>query len=156
MERTLQSMKLLDQKYRNCNQSHNPDFKLTKDELMETLYDRIGGRPSIERMVTAFYQRVLADPLLCPFFEDTSIEKLKQMQVAFFSIALGGDEPSKMPSLFEAHAGRGIESEHLTRFTKLLVETLAEVGVGEDDAKRVYERVATYANEILGDSNVDG
>lgn len=123
---------------------------------METLFEKIGGRPSIELMVTAFYQRVLADKLLSSFFDNTEIDKLKQMQIAFFSIALGGDEPEKMPSLFEAHRGRGIESKHLTRFTELLVDTLAEVGIPSEDAQRVYERIAAYSNDILGDSSVDG
>lgn len=123
---------------------------------MKTLYERIGGQTTIELMVTAFYQRVLSDPLLSPFFKNVSIEKLKRMQIAFFSIALGGDEPDKMPSLYEAHRGRGIESKHLTRFTELLVETLREVGIPEPDAEKVYERIAIYGNDVLGESSVDG
>ena len=123
---------------------------------METLYEKIGGKPSIEKMITLFYQHVLSDPLLSPFFRDSSIEKLTQMQTAFFSIALGGEEPTQMPSLAGAHRGRGIESKHLTRFTELLVQTLTEVGISEQDTQRVYERIATYSNEILGESNVDG
>jgi len=123
---------------------------------METLYDRIGGEPTIEKMVTAFYQRVLADPLLAPFFENTSIEKLGKMQIAFFRIALGGGEPDKMPSLYASHRGRGIKSVHLSRFTELLVETLKEVGIDEADAQKVYERIATYSNDVLGETSVDG
>ena len=123
---------------------------------MDTLYERLGGRPNIEKLVTAFYQRVLVDPLLAPFFENTSIEKLHKMQVAFFTIALGGPEPTKMPSLTQAHQGRGIESKHLTRFTEILVETLGEIGVEPDDAIKVYERIATYSNAVLGESSVDG
>ena len=123
---------------------------------MQTLYERIGGEANIEKMLTAFYQRVLSDPLLSPFFKDTSIDKLEKMQAAFFSIALGGPEPGKMPSLAAAHKGRGIESKHLTRFTELMVETLSEVGVAEEVAKEVYQRIATYSNYILGDAAVDG
>lgn len=123
---------------------------------METLFETIGGRPSIEKMVTAFYQRVLADAELSPFFEGTDTEKLQRMQVAFFSIALGGGEPEAMPSLRAIHQGRGIEVRHLSRFTELLVETLAEVGIDEEVANKVYERIALYSNEILGESSVDG
>ncbi|QEG22810.1 group I truncated hemoglobin [Mariniblastus fucicola] len=123
---------------------------------MDTLFDQIGGRPSIEKMVTAFYQRVLSDPILSPFFANVEIEKLQKMQVAFFTIALGGEEPKKMTSLAEVHRGRGIERQHLTRFTELLIETLEEVGIPEDAAKKVYERIAKYSGEVLGDSTVDG
>lgn len=123
---------------------------------MKTLFEKIGGTPSVELMVTAFYQRVLADPLLSPFFENTPIEKLEKMQVSFFTIALGGDEPDKMPSISAAHRGRGIESKHLARFTELLVDTLEEVGISEADSKAIYQRIATYSNDVLGDSAVDG
>ena len=35
---------------------------------METLFERIGGKQSVEKLITSFYRRVLADPLLMPFF----------------------------------------------------------------------------------------
>jgi hemoglobin len=123
---------------------------------METIYEKIGGSPTIERLVTAFYQRVLADPVLSPFFETTSIEKLKKMQVAFFTIALGGPEPDLDISLYEAHRGRGIHRRHLTLFTQHLMETLNEIGVEDEDANRIYQRIGTYSDEILGDASVDG
>jgi hemoglobin len=123
---------------------------------MSTLYERIGGEENVKKMVTAFYQRVLSDSLISPFFENTEIEKLEKMQVAFFTIALGGDEPPKMPSLLESHRGRGIESKHLTRFTELLVETLEEVGIPENEIKEVYARISTYSNDVLGETSIDG
>jgi hemoglobin len=123
---------------------------------MVTLYERIGGKPKIERLVTAFYQRVLSDPLLMPFFENTEVERLKRMQIAFFTIALGGPEPSEMPSLVQAHRGRGIRRNHLTRFTEILIETLKSLDIDEHDINKIYERVATYSNDILGDTSVDG
>ena len=123
---------------------------------METLYARIGGAPTIERLITAFYQRVLSDPELAPFFEQTSIEKLQRMQQAFFSIALGGPPPDAPISLYESHRGRGIERRHLTKFTEHLLETLSELGIDDDDAKRICETIGTYSDEVLGESSVDG
>ena len=121
-----------------------------------TLYEDIGGASTIESLVTAFYQNVLLDPMLQPFFADTSIEKLKRMQKAFFSIALGGPVPTSSISLYEAHAGRGIERRHLTRFTEHLLATLREIGVEEVDAQKVVETVSTFSDEVLGESSVDG
>jgi hemoglobin len=123
---------------------------------MTSIYEQIGGQRGIEQLIVSFYQNVLADPMLQPFFEHTSIEKLQQMQKAFFTVALGGPEPDFEISLYEAHRGRGIERKHLTRFTEHLMATLAEIGIAEDAAKRVYERIATYSDEVLGDSSVDG
>ena len=123
---------------------------------MPTLYDKIGGRETIEQLITAFYQRVLSDPLLSPFFEQTSIEKLKKMQTAFFTIALGGPEPEMEISIYEAHRGRGIQRKHLTQFTQHLMETLHEIGVAEEDAVKIYQRIGTYSDDVLGEASVDG
>ena len=123
---------------------------------MKTLYEELGGRPTIEMLVTSFYQNVLSDPVLLPFFESTSIDKLQSMQVAFFCVALGGPAPDKEFNLYQIHQGMGIEVKHLSRFTEHLLKTLQEIGIEEDRSKRVFDRIARYANEILGDSTVDG
>ena len=123
---------------------------------MQSLYEQIGGAKTIDEFVVSFYQHVLADPMLSPFFENTSIEKLQKMQKAFFSIALGGPEPDSKISLYEAHQGRGIQSKHLTRFTEHLMDTLREIGIDQDKATKIYQRIATYSNDILGESSVDG
>lgn len=95
--------------------------------------------------------------MLQPFFQKTEIEKLHRMQVAFFSIALGGPEPDTAISLHESHQGRGIQVKHLTRFTDHLMATLSEIGIPEEDAQDVYQRIGTYANEVLDESGgLDG
>jgi len=123
---------------------------------MSTLYEKIGGNETIDRLITAFYVKVLSDPELRPFFDGVSIEKLKTMQRAFFQVALDGPVPDLKFSLFEAHQGRGIERKHLTKFTDYLVATLAEIGVPDEFSLEIYQRIGTYSNEILGDTTVDG
>jgi hemoglobin len=121
-----------------------------------TLYERIGGRPAIEALVTSFYQRVLFDPELERFFRKTAVEKLRSMQIAFFTIALDGPEPGFPISLRQAHAGRGIQREHLSRFTGHLLSTLEEAGFGEEITLGVVQRISMYADEVLGDAQSDG
>lgn len=120
------------------------------------LYERIGGDKTIEKLVTTFYQHVLFDPELKPFFKDSSIDRLKEMQRVFFRLALGGPTSSETKSLYAAHAGRGIERKHLVRFTEHLLNTLREIGVEESDAQEIYRRISTYSDEVLGESSVDG
>ena len=123
---------------------------------MTTLYEQIGGQPAVEKLVKAFYKNVLSDPLLSPFFQTISLGKLERMQIAFFSVALGGPEPDPRINLFEVHQGMGIQVKHLTRFTEQLVKTLEEIGVQPEQAQEVYQRIAMRADEVLGDSTVDG
>lgn len=123
---------------------------------MPTLYERIGGQPTIKKLITAFYKKVFSDPQLGPFFVHTSIDKLTRMQEDFFSIALDGPPPEQEILIREAHQGRGIERKHLTRFTDHLLATLKDVGIDEEGASDIVARIATYSEEILGDVSVDG
>ena len=123
---------------------------------MQTLYEQIGGAETIDSLVDKFYSRVLDDPLLSPFFANTTMDKQRKMQKAFLSIALDGPVVISDISLYAAHQGRGIEREHLTRFTEHLLNTLKEIGVDEHHANQVLARIATYADEVLGEGYADG
>ncbi len=121
-----------------------------------SLYEKLGGQQKVQDMLQVFYQRVLMDADLAPFFERSDINKLIAMQQEFFSIALGG--PVEYPSrrLIAAHHGRGIARKHFTRFCEHLIATLEENGVDSKDIDRILVRLGTYAGNVTGDVGVDG
>ena len=116
---------------------------------MPTLYERIGGQPTIANLITLFYKKVFFDPLLGPFFVHTSLEKLTHMQEQFFSIALDGPVPKNNILLRKAHWGRAINQEHLTQFIDHLISTLKEVGIDDIDAQDIVDRINSYSCDIL-------
>lgn len=126
----------------------------------ESLYDRIGGEATLERLLAAFYTRVLGDPELRPFFADASIEKLQRMQHEFFAAAFDGPVEYSGRSLAEVHAGMGIQPRHLRLFLEHLMATLGDpasgVAIDEQDRFDIYSRISTYADEITGTTTVDG
>ena len=89
-------------------------------------------------------------------FEGLSVDKLQEMQISFVSIALGGPEPHLAISRADAHWGRGINLDQLTRLTASWLGTLAKIFVDENAAQSVYERINTYSNEIFWESNASG
>lgn len=115
-----------------------------------SLYDRIGGEAAIAAMVDEFYDRVLADPELAPFFERTPMDKLRRMQREFFSAALGGPVRYTGKPLSHAHHGHGIERPHFARFVEHLLDTLQAHGVSENESREIIARINTYADEIVG------
>ena len=123
---------------------------------MSTLFEEIGGETSIRLLVTTFYQHVLADSVLRPFFDEVPIERLKRMQLEFFRVALGGEDSASDFDLYKVHSHLNLKVDHLTRFTDHLLSTLREIGIEEEQCKKVHQRIATYANDVLGDSTVDG
>lgn len=117
-----------------------------------SLYERLGGESAIESIVKAFYDRVLADVDLKPFFEKTSMDNQRFMQHEFLCAALGGPMTYTGKPLAHAHQGRGITTLHFAKFIEHLLETLRDLGVSDEDADAVISRVNTYANEITGAS----
>lgn len=121
-----------------------------------TPYERLGGAPAVASMVDEFYERVLADPELQPFFADASMDRLRRMQREFFSAALGGPIDYSGLSLSHAHFGRGIERRHFARFTEHLLVVLEAHGLPDADAAEVIARVNVYSSDILGGQGLDG
>lgn len=126
------------------------------DEPRTTPYDRIGGAATVARLVDAFYDRVLADDALAPFFEHADLDRLLEMQRLLFSMSLGGPVAYKGRPLAHAHRGRGITREHLQRFTEHLFATLDEFDLDEQDRLDMIARVNTYSSEILGGYGISG
>lgn len=121
-----------------------------------SLYERVGGEAGISCLVDAFYDRVLVDPALAPFFAHTPVEKLRAMQKEFFSEALGGPLFYSGRSLRDVHAGRGISKEHLRLFLGHLMETIVALPLGPGEVEAIYARVALEADEIAGGSTSAG
>jgi hemoglobin len=117
-----------------------------------TLYDRIGGEATVARVIDNFYNRVLTDPELEPFFRHSSMETLRRMQVEFFGAALDGPQKYSGLSLAHTHQDRGITVHHFNRFTQHLLQTLRDLGIDEHDASEVVNRINTYADDIVGRS----
>lgn len=123
----------------------------------ETLYERVGGEDGISLLVESFYDRVLADPELRPFFEDTAMDKLRRMQHEFFTAALGGPGDYSGRPLDQAHAGRGIEARHLQRFVGHLLAVLdEEFDLEEEDESAIADRIWHYADDVTGSYGLDG
>jgi hemoglobin len=115
-----------------------------------TLFDRIGGEQGVKNLVRSFYDRVLKDSELAPFFEGASIDHLYKMQYEFFAAALGGPVTYSGLSIHQAHFGLGIDKEDFGRFVNHLIDTLQSWQVSEQEVHMLISRVNTYADEVTG------
>lgn len=126
----------------------------------QNLYERLGGETGIESLVDDFYQRVLGDSELAPFFEHASMDRLRTMQKELFSEALGGPLHYSGHSLREVHAGKGIRKRDLRRFVGHLLATLEESqgdrGLTRQEIDAIYSRIALEADQITDGVNESG
>ena len=97
--------------------------------------------------------RVLADPELRPFFENTSLDKLMLMQKEFFAAALDGPMGTGDPDLAKIHQGMGIGRKHVTLFVNHLISVLDERhAINRRDAMDIVFRIATFSDQVMGES----
>jgi len=86
----------------------------------ETLYERLGGHDGIRAVVDDFYDRLLADDDIGPFFEGSNLETLRRTQTDFLCEAAGGPETYDAEPIREAHIDVPFTPEHIQRAVELL------------------------------------
>jgi len=129
---------------------------LTKPKKKLTLFERVGGEKAIAGLIHDFYDRVLADPELKPFFKHTAMAKLRRMQREFFSAALDGPITYTGRPLSHVHHGKGITKHHFALYVNHLLDTLRDCGINDQDVNDIIDRINTYADEITGESGHTG
>jgi hemoglobin len=114
-----------------------------------TLYERLGGQEGIRAVVDDFYDRLLADEDLGPFFADADMERLRRTQTDFLCEAAGGPETYDAESVREAHLHVPFTTEHIQRAIELLQRSLDDFDVPEEDAQQVVQAIAQYEADLL-------
>jgi hemoglobin len=122
----------------------------------QTLFERVGGKQAVADLIDVFYDRVVADPELKPFFSNVSMAKLLRMQREFFSAALDGPITYTGRPLGHVHHGRGITKHHYSLYVGHLIATLQSFALKERDVQDIISRINTYADEITGDAASGG
>ena len=115
-----------------------------------TLFRRLGGMLSIDAAVDAFYDRVIADPELAPFFERVDLRDQRRHQKAFLAMALGGPLRSGRRSLADAHAALAIDDHHVDLVLGHLATVLAALGVTPPLLDEVSTAVESLRDDLLG------
>ncbi|WP_226012055.1 group I truncated hemoglobin [Halomicrobium salinisoli] len=114
-----------------------------------TLYERIGGRETVDALVETFYDRVLADESLEPYFEDADPAELEAHQKQFITYAAGGADEWNGRSMAEAHEHLDVTDAAFDRVTEHLDESLRTHDVAEADREELLDAVAALRNEVV-------
>lgn len=122
----------------------------------QTLYERLGGHDGIRAVVDDFYDRLVADEEIGPFFEGSDMELLRRTQTDFLCEAAGGPETYDAAPIREAHLHVPFTPEHIQRAVEVLEESLDAFDVPEEDAETVVGAVAAYETELLAEPGDDG
>ena len=121
--------------------------------MIDQLYEKIGGSATINELVELFYDRVLADPALAPFFPRTDMATLRARQVMFVSMLLGGSRSFTGRDLTAAHAGaraEGLTDAHFDALLGHFDASLRELNVAEDYTREIVALLETTRAAVLG------
>jgi hemoglobin len=119
----------------------------------QSLYERLGGEGAITAAVGMFYDRIMADETLAPFFADLDMDKQINKQIAFMTMAFGGPHDYDGRALREAHSrlvAKGLGHDQFVRVAGHLQSTLETLEVPADLIGRVMTIVGSTENEVLG------
>ena len=83
--------------------------------MTDSLYERIGGEAAIDAAVEVFYQKVLADPELAPFFTKTDMAAQIAKQREFITYVFGGKTSYSGRDLRDSHKNATMHEQHSFR-----------------------------------------
>ena len=110
--------------------------------MVPTLFVKYGSRLT-SGMAECFYDRVLVDTELAPFFEGIDVEKLREHLADFLTVLTGGPDIYKGRDLLEAHKGLNISEADFNRL-------MAHVAAAAEELEIEPEDIATVAEAIIG------
>lgn len=112
-------------------------------------YARIGGGPAVSAVVDRFYELVLNDSQLAPYFVDTQMQNLKRHQVLLISHLLSGPAEYDGKDLKRAHAGMNIGEDDFGRVVVHLVSALNEAQVPDEVIERLGGALGAAKADIV-------
>lgn len=114
-----------------------------------SLYETLGREHGIRTAVDAFYDRVLADPQLAPYFTATDLGRLRWHQVTLLSAVTGGPAAYEGRDLGEAHRHLSITADHFDRVVGHLDATLEHLGVDSDSRGQIAGVLGSHRDAIV-------
>ncbi|WP_432521702.1 hypothetical protein [Kineococcus sp. SYSU DK006] len=119
------------------------------EEVPVSIYEQLGREQGIGTAVQEFYERVVADPRLAPYFADTDMTALRRHQTALLVQVTGGPVRYEGRDLAQAHAGLGISPDDFDRVVTHLAGTLTDLGVDTAVVEQVGAALGAHREEIV-------
>lgn len=123
--------------------------KKAKPEPELSVFEKLGGAPSIDAAVDIFYRKVLADDRISHFFDTVDMENQAKKQKAFLTMAFGGPNNYTGKDMREAHKGMNLTEEHFGAVAEALVGTLQDLNVPQEDIDSVVTIAVSVKDDVL-------
>ena len=123
--------------------------------MKQTLFDEVGGLPTLQKVHKIFYDKVYAHYWLKHFFIGHNQEAIENRQTSFIGKKMGGPVEYWGKDLKMAHRQMYITQELFDVRHELLKESLQEAGIPEELAERWLKIDSAFRRMIVKDSIED-
>jgi len=121
----------------------------------KTLYDRLGGMATLERVHKTFYDKAYAHPWLRKYFTDKPQQALEEQQTDFMSYLIGGPNryTGKTPKM--AHQHMVISEELFEVRSQLLSDAIKQENISDDLREEWLAADSTLKRALIKKSAAD-
>lgn len=119
------------------------------------LFDRIGGRATLEKVHKIFYDKIYADPWIGKFFAGIDQKHIENQQSDFIAMLFGGPKAYNGRMPIDAHEHIMIGEEIFAVRTELLRQSLTEAGVGTAETEDWLRIDRAFKNVLIKKSSAD-
>ena len=117
--------------------------------MRRTVFERNGGFASVNRVVMAFYEKVLESPVTSAYFAHTDMRTLIDHQTRFIASMMGGPASYTNDHLERVHARLGITEEAFHEVVSLLTEALEDHNYSDEDIQVVSDEIMSRKRYIV-------
>ena len=117
--------------------------------MEQSLFEKYGGFATIHKVVEHFYDGILDNEVLSPYFDGVNMERLIDHQTRFFASAMGGPASFDDAHLENMHRGLGITEEAWDAVVGVLLNTLGSFNVEEGDIQQIVGAVGSKKSFIV-------
>ena len=102
-----------------------------------TLYEKYGGFSQVSKIVLSFYDTLLDNDEIGPFFDDVDMSRIVDHQTKFIASLLGGPAAYTDNQLRQLHSHLAITDAHFDELEVVLSGTLLNHGMAAEDVEAV-------------------
>jgi hemoglobin len=114
-----------------------------------SLYERLGGRPGIQKVVEETIRLHLDNPRIATRFRKMDVAKVTQHVCEFFCMGAGGPEAYTGRGLLDAHAGMNIDEEELISAIDDIVTAMRKHGAQQPEINEVVGILYSLKGEVV-------
>jgi hemoglobin len=122
------------------------------DTQLQSIFSKLGGINAMHDIVDCFYDKVLADDRVYPFFKDANMDIQRGKMKAFLMMALGGPVKFTGKDMRKAHlhlVKLGLADKHFDAIGEHLDAALKDFNIDETTRSSIAVVVENCRQDVL-------